>query len=109
MAIQENISSTSQKGPVYSFGFIIPCNVKQAFEHDAKNSNTLWKDAMTKEIENIHFYKTFKDMGIVTHGSGTTVHIVFVIKHDLRHKAQLVAGGRLTPPTMEGCYSLLSA
>jgi hypothetical protein len=70
MATQENVSSTSQKGPVYNFGIMIPCNVKQAFELDAKNGNTLWKDVMIKEIENIQFYQTFKDMGNVTHVSG---------------------------------------
>jgi hypothetical protein len=37
---------------------------------DAKNGNTLWKDAMTKEIENIQSYQNFKDMGKVTHVSG---------------------------------------
>jgi hypothetical protein len=53
MAIQVNVSSTSGKGPVYTFGIIIPRNVIQAFELDAKNGNTLWKDAMTKEIKHI--------------------------------------------------------
>ena len=108
MAIQANVSSTSRKGPVYNFGIIIPCNVKQAFELDAKNGNTLWKDAMAKEIANIQSYNTFKDMGKVSHVSGykkIIVHFVFAVKHDLRHKARLVAGGHLTPPTMEGSYS----
>ena len=53
MAIQANVSSTSKKGPVYNFGILVPRNVKQAFEYDAKNGNTLWQDAMTKEIDNI--------------------------------------------------------
>jgi hypothetical protein len=58
----------------------------KAFELDAKNGNTLWKDAMTKEIENIQSYQTFKDMGKVTHLSGykmIIVHFVFVVKHCL--------------------------
>jgi hypothetical protein len=33
------------------------------------------------------------------------VHSVFADKHDLRHKARLVAGDHLTEPTMEGSYS----
>jgi Reverse transcriptase (RNA-dependent DNA polymerase) len=108
MAIQANVSSTSRKGPVYNFGIIIPRNVKHAFELDAKNGNTLWKDAMTKEFENIQSYQTFKYMGKVTHVSGykkIIVHFVFAVKQDLRHKARLVAGGHPTPPTMEGSYS----
>jgi hypothetical protein len=70
MAIQATFSSTSRKGPVCNFGIIIPCNVKQAFKLDANNGNKLWKDAMTKEIEHIQSYQTFKDMGKVTHLSG---------------------------------------
>ena len=88
MAIQANVSSTSKKGPVYNFGILIPRNVKQAFEYDAKNGNTLWKDAMTKEIENIQAYQTFKDMGKVSYVNGykkIIVHFVFAVKHDLRH------------------------
>jgi hypothetical protein len=60
---------------------------------------------MTKEFENIQSYQTFKDMGKVTHVSGykrIIAHFVFLVKHDLRHKAQLVADGHLTPPTIEG-------
>jgi hypothetical protein len=63
---------------------------------------------MTKEIENIQSFHTFKYMGKVTHGSGykkSIVHFVFTVKHDIRHKARLVAGGHLTPPTTEGSYS----
>jgi hypothetical protein len=104
MDIQENVSST----PVYNFGIIIPHKVKQAFELDAKSGNTLWKDAMTKEIENIQSYQTFKDMGKITHVSGykkIILHFVFAVKHNLQHKAQLVVGGHLIPPTMERSYS----
>jgi hypothetical protein len=73
-------------------GIIIPCNFKQAFEVvDAKNSNTLWKDAITTEFENIRSYQTFKDMGKVTHVSGyknIIAHFVFVVEHGLQHKAR---------------------
>jgi hypothetical protein len=33
------------------------------------------------------------------------LHFVFAVKHDLQHKSRLVAGGHLTPPTMERSYS----
>jgi hypothetical protein len=103
-----NQAKASLKGKVYSFGIQVPRNVKQAFELDKENGNTLWKDAMTREIANIQAYKTFKDMGTVTFVPGykkIIVHFVFAVKHDLRHKARLVAGGHLTEPTMEGSYS----
>jgi hypothetical protein len=97
-----------RKGPVYNFGILIPRSVKHAFELDQENGNTLWKDAMNKEIANIQAYNTFKDMGTTTYIQGykkIIVHFVFAVKHDLRHKARLVAGGHLTEPTMEGSYS----
>jgi hypothetical protein len=108
MIIQANLSSTSRKGSVYHFGVQIPRSVKHAFELDAVNGNTLWKDAIEKEINNIQAYQTFKDMGKVSHIEGykkIIVHFVFAVKHDLRHKARLVAGGHLTDPTTEGSYS----
>jgi hypothetical protein len=86
----------------------VPRNAKQAIELDQANGNSLWKDAMTKEIDNIQAYNTFKDMGTVNYVPGykkIIVHFVFAVKHDLRHKARLVAGGHLTDPTMEGSYS----
>ena len=106
--IQQTKVNRPQKGKVYNFGILVPRNVKQAFELDKANGNTLWQDAMTKEIENIQAYKTFKDMGKVNFVDGykkIIVHFVFAVKHDLRHKARLVAGGHLTEPTMEGSYS----
>jgi nitric oxide synthase oxygenase domain/subunit len=69
-----------------NLGIISPCHVKQAFELDEKNDITLWKDSMTKEIENIQSYHSFKDMGKVTHVSGYETIIfcfVFAVKHDL--------------------------
>ncbi len=94
--------------PSYSFGIKVPRNVKQALQYDIENGNTLWQDAMTLEIGNVQAYNTFKDMGKVNYIPGykkIIVHFVFAVKHDLRHKARLVAGGHLTDPTMEGSYS----
>jgi hypothetical protein len=42
------------------------------------------ENTITKEIENIQSYQTFKDMGKVTHVSGykkIIVHFVFAVKH----------------------------
>jgi hypothetical protein len=85
MAIQENVSSTSQKGPVYNFGIIIPSNVKQAFEVDEKNGNNLWKDTMTKEIENIQSYRAFKTRVKIIHVWIQKEHCSFGIHGKTRH------------------------
>ena len=34
-----------------------------------------------------------------------SVHLIFAVKHDGRHKARLVAGGHLTPDPIESIYS----
>ena len=93
--------------PIYHFGVRIPRNAKQALELDKENGNTLWQDAMNKEIANLNKYNTFKDMGNVQYLPGhkrIIVHFVFAVKHDLRHKACLVAGGHLTEPMIDGSY-----
>ena len=96
------------KGPVYKFGIQIPRSVKEAYELDAKNGNTKWQDAMKDEIDSLNAFSTFVDKGKIPFLEGyknIIVHFVFDVKHDLRHKARLVAGGHLTDPTIDGTYS----
>ena len=39
-----------KKGPVFQFEIQVPRTMKEAFEQDKKNSETLWTDAMKEEI-----------------------------------------------------------
>jgi hypothetical protein len=81
--------SHPQKGKVHNFGILVPRNVKEAIELNKANGNSLWKEAMTKEIDKIQAYKTFKDMGKVKLVDGfkkIIVHFAFAVKHDLQHK-----------------------
>jgi Reverse transcriptase (RNA-dependent DNA polymerase) len=107
--IQQTKVNRPQKWKVYNLGILVPINVREAFEIDKAKGNSLWKDAITKEIDNIQAHNTFKDMGRVKFVDGfkkIIFHFVFAVKHDLRHKAWLiVTGGHLTEPTMEGSYS----
>ena len=83
-------------------------NVKEAYELDAKNGNTKWQDAMKEEIDALLMFITFIDHGKIPYLEGyknIIVHFVFDVKHDLRHKARLVAGGHLTDPSTDGTYS----
>jgi hypothetical protein len=103
--IQQTKVNHPQKGKVYNFGILAPRNVKKAFELDKAYGNSLWKDA---EIDNIQAYKTVRNMGkfrLVDGFKKIIVHFVFADKHDLRHKARLVAGGHLKEPTMKGSHS----
>ena len=82
--------------------------MKQAYALDIKNGNSKWSDAMNEEITSLHKYNTFKDHGKISYVPDykrIMVHFVFAIKHDLRHKARLVAGGHLTDSSIDGTYS----
>jgi hypothetical protein len=60
-------------------------------------------------MDQIAAYGTFRDLGRgTTAPSGykkITVRLVFDVKHDLRHKARLVAGGHFTDPPKDSVYS----
>ena len=47
----------------YKFGVRIPRNYKEAIELDKQNGNTLWQDAIRREMELIKEFGTFKSLG----------------------------------------------
>ena len=107
-----------RRSAVYQFGFLIAKDYKQALQLDVQNGNSKWYDATKLEMNQINQSKVFRD-----HGKGKidpksrkvsnapdgyqkiTVHLIFAVKHDGRHKARLVAGGHLTPDPIERIYS----
>jgi hypothetical protein len=97
------------RGIRFKFGVQVPRNWKEAMEIDAKNNSTLWQDAIKKEMDQIAEYGTFRDLGrgatAPTGYKKITARLVFDVKHDLRHKARLVAGGHLTDPPKDSVYS----
>ncbi len=84
---------------MHKFGIELPKTVKEAFELDKKNGNTLWANAIAKEMRDIRV--TFK---ILPDGQPAPVgyqripcHMIFDIKmEDFRCKARLVSGGHMT-------------
>ena len=96
----------TKRSDLYMFGVKVPRNAKEAYALDAKNGNTIWKDAIDKEIAQLIEYDTFKDLGIDGKAPDgyqqIPVHFIFAVKHDLRHKARLVAGGHLTKDPEDG-------
>ena len=95
--------------PRYKYGYEVPRNYGHAMELDEKHGNSLWKEAIGKEHEQINEYDTFKDLGkdasAPTGHKKIRVHLVFDVKHDGRHKARLVADGHLTDVPIESVYS----
>lgn len=83
----------------FKYGLEIPRNVDHALQIDSDDENTFWADSMAKEVKDVIGLDCFefKDEGYDP-GVGwqeTTLHMVFDIKHDLRRKSRLVAGGHL--------------
>ena len=91
------------------FGVEIPRNIKHALELDAQNNNTLWLDAINKEIAELLAHDTFiiKDspQEIPNDYSYIPSHLVLDCKFDGRRKARIVAGGNHTNPEEQDIYS----
>jgi hypothetical protein len=87
----------SQKA--HKFGIEVPKTVKEALALDRKNGNTLWADAIAKEMKEVCIA-----FNILPDGRSEPIgyqkipcHTIFDVKmEDFWQKAQLVAGGHLT-------------
>jgi hypothetical protein len=49
--------------PRFQYGYEIPQNYNHALQLDEKNGNSLWKDAIDLELQQIMEYQTFNDQG----------------------------------------------
>ena len=47
------LKTSKSFGPKYKFGIEVPRSVKHALELDAKNGNTLWRDAILTELKQL--------------------------------------------------------
>ncbi len=96
----------------HKFGIEVPKTVAEACDLDRKNGNTLWMDAIAREMREV--CKTFE---IILDGQTTPVgyqkipcHMVFDIKmEDFKRKTRLVAGGHKTEAPATITYGRLSA
>jgi Reverse transcriptase (RNA-dependent DNA polymerase) len=89
----------------HKFGLEIPKSVLDAQRIDKENGNTLWQDAIAKEMKNVRIaFKILEDQGEVPIGHQyMDCHIIFDIKLDgFVRKARMVAGGHMisTPPNL---------
>jgi hypothetical protein len=77
----------------------VPKTVKEALALDRKNGNTLWADAIAKEMKEVRIaFKIPPDGRSAPIGyQKIPCHMIFDVKmEDFRQKAHLVAGGHLT-------------
>ena len=89
------------------FGVKIPQDWDEAVYLDRENGNTLWQDAVKKEMTNVEIAFNFLDNGerIPIGFKEITCHLVFDVKFDLTRKARYVGGGHLTSVSPSMSYS----
>ena len=78
--------------PKYTYGFQVPHDYSYVKILDEKNGNTKWQDSTSLEIKQLDEYNTFDDLGgnrmPPDRYNKIKVHLIYVIKHDTRHKAK---------------------
>ena len=95
----------------FKYGLEEPRNIKRALEIDAEREDTKWCDYMALGVYSLIDIDCFEFKPAVTKPPNskyqeTKLHCVFAIKHDLRRKSRLVAGGHLIDvPTDFHIYS----
>ena len=85
----------------HKFGIKIPKTVQEAIAFDAENGNTLWWDAICKEMRNVRpaFEAWEKSQSEIPVGyQEVKCHLIFDVKmgENFRRKARFVAGGHTT-------------
>ena len=91
----------------YKFGIRIPTSVEEALALDKENGNTLWYDAIVKEVGNVRIAFEILDENKKPPPGYKKVLLmmIFDIKMDFTRKARLVARGDLTDPPSTLTYS----
>ena len=92
----------------HKFGIEVPTTVARALEIDTENGNTLWTDAIAKEMTNVSVaFQVLEDDAKVPVGyAQMRCHIIFDIKIDgFKRKARMVAGGHMLDAPAVSTYS----
>ena len=91
----------------HKYGVEIPRDVVHVHEIDARNGNTLWRDALKKEMYNARVVFEILDEGVhVPHGwKQVTRHLVWDVKMVFTRKARWVLDGHKTPDLIGSTYA----
>ena len=91
----------------HKYGIKIPRDVEHVHEIDARNGNTLWRDALKKEMYNVRVAFEILDEGAhAPHGwKQVTRHLVWDVKMDFTRKARWVLDGHKTPDPIRSTYA----
>jgi hypothetical protein len=94
----------------HKYGIEMPKSVQHAIQLDEKNGNTLWWDAIMKEMANVRIaFEKFKGekKDLPPGYQEIKCHMIFDVKlgENFRRKARYVAGGHMTEPPASITYS----
>ena len=97
----------------FKYGIYVPRNVDDALAQDEKNGNSLWREAIIKELTSLMHMKTFKLIDKVNFAEirkkekyqYAPLRMIFDVKQDLRRKARLVIGGHVIDSTGLDVYA----
>ena len=107
LSLCHTISKTTTS--VYKYGYRLPRSTKDAMSIDREANNTLWANAIAKEMDKITNFRVFKE-STTTLDNHTRLRcmLIFDIKLDGTHKACLVADGS-DIPLYDDAYSSVIA
>ena len=91
----------------HKYGIEIPTSIEHAKELDKKNGNTLWQDALKKEMSNVSVAFDILDHGVKPPPGWkrTSGHLVWDLKMDFTCKARWVKDGHCTPSPAKSNYA----
>ena len=101
-AVQKRIRKLNRK-----CGIEVPSTVEEAFELDRKRGNTMWRDALNKEMTNIGIgFEVLPEGQSAPPGwRKTSGHLVWDVKMDFTRKARWVLDGYKSPDPVGSKYA----
>ncbi len=100
-AVNSRVQKTSHK-----YGIELPTSVKHAIEIDCKNGNTLWKNALSREMDNlcVAFEILGPGMKVPPGWHKASGHLVLDVM-DFTRKARWVKDGHKTPDSATSSFA----
>ena len=91
----------------HKYGIKVPGTIQEAYQLDKANQNTLWRDAIAKEMKNVSVAFEILEEGEELPASFklATCHIIFDVKMDFTRKARYVLDGHKTEDPAGSTYA----
>ena len=103
------ISAVNQrtKKTTHKYGVRVPNSVQDAYKMDEQNNNSVWRDAIKKEMDNVSAAFDILDGKRVPSPMHVklTTQMIFDVKMDFTRKARYVGRGDRVPPPEESTFA----